>query len=647
MSDIRAPRIQTTEQPPASRSIVGMSTSTYALVGLFAKGPIGVPTCVTGLAEAHRLFGRPTHNTNGMRVLQLYFAQGGQRAYVTRTVHYGDVAKPHTLTAKVARVSIPDNNPHAGKAASGTVTLKAMPKEGDSVTIHNVAFTYGDTWPVAEPQLPTATQQQSDKQPSQQPQQAAATLAQAINSCTNDKIRTVVTAHIDKEAPQQLQLSCSQTGKAGNSIALAASNTKACTLSAKTLTDGQDSQAQPCLQLQAADGAGAHANGRTIHIEADTQPGHFRLSVLQEQQLIDRFDRLTLDTDSPDFVERRINNQAAASIRVQLQTPTSKYKRPHPWQPACGDYTLQGGDDGLAELTDADFIGDSTAATGLYSWNSIQRQFALASIPERPTAAVAQTALEFAQQQQHFLFLLDLPAHLTAQQALQYKRTHHLYSDYAALFYPSVLPQPHLDSTTANTPLPNSSVLAGCMARTDALPGKGVAKAAAGIDDGRLFGLQALASNTTQQQGVRDLLYSHGINPLWVQPGVGIFNDGSQLSRLDGMVRFVNERRLLLFIRSSLQEGLRFVLHENICERLYHRINSSIATFLTRVWQQGGLRGNTAQEAFFVDTSHGPGSINPPQQEQQGQLTVAIGVATLKPAQFVDVTFTLKGQAPL
>ena len=631
MTETLAPRIRTTEVPPASRSIVGVSTSTYALVGLFAKGPVGVPTVVAGLPEAHRLFGRPIPNGHGMRALQLYFAQGGQRAYVTRTAHYKDPAKPHTLTAKAAHVTILDDNPNTGKHASGSITIESAPEKGDTVSLNGVTFTYGESWPAPEPVSDIISEHvHSDKSETTTQQQAATTLMQAINSCTKDKIQNVLTARIDSKVPQKILLTAVQVGKAHNSIKLASSKPKACLLSGKTLTGGEDSEAKPCLRVQAADGPGTHANGRVICIDQAVQGSGFRLTVLQDEQVLDRFDNLTLNPDSVHFVEKRINNKGARLIHVQVKGNSHTGL-------AEGQHTLQGGDDGLTDLNDTDFIGDSTAATGLFSWKAIDKQFALASIPDRPTPAVTQAALEFAHKQQHFLFLPDLPAHLTAQEAVQYTRKHHLHSDYAAVFYPAVVVQ----DPQGGTLLPNSSALAGCMARTDALPGKGVAKAAAGIEDGRLFGLQELETQTTQQQGVRDFLYSHGINPLWIQPGVGIFNDGSQLTRLDGMVRFFNERRLLLFLRSSLQEGLHFVLHENICERLYHRINSTVTTFLTRVWQQGGLRGNTAQEAFFVDTSHGPGSINPPEQEQQGHVTVAIGVATLKPTQFVDLTFTL------
>ena len=326
-------------------------------------------------------------------------------------------------------------------------------------------------------------------------------------------------------------------------------------------------------------------------------------------------------------MENRVNKHGARLVHLKTNN-----KLP----PIPGDYVLKGGDDGLKDLNDADFIGDETAGTGMQAWKNIEGEFALASIPDRTKPKTQKAALELCDKQRHFLYVIDLPTDLDYREAAGHIREHALRSNHAAAFYPRLL----LEATSGETNVfPNSAAMAGVMARTDA--GKGVAKAPAGTEDGRLSGVAGLDDDATQQQSVRDFLYRESINPLWVKPGVGVFNDGALLSKSDGSVRFINQRRLIIYIESSLKDGLRFVLHENICERLYHRINATITTFLTRVWQQGGLRGNTADEAFFVDTSHGPGTLNPPESEDEGRVNVRVGLATLKPAQFVNVSLTL------
>ena len=554
--ELQAPRILTTELPPTSRSIMGVSTCTYALLGIFEKGPIGVPTFVAGLPEAHRLFGRPIAQGKSMHALQLYFAQGGQKAYVVRTAHYKDPAKPHTLTAQTAHVTILDNNPNVGKQATATITIQTEPEKGDTVTINGVTFTCGKNWDVPPKELTSEIKEnessievETSKLPFslKKPQQAALALKEALNNCKDKKISGLLTAQVSPKNPAQLILTTIPVGKSHNSIKLASSKNKTCILSGKTLTGGLDSQAKPCLKIEAANGVGTHANGCIIRIEKNHNNIGFSLAVIQDDQVLDRFDHLSLDPNSDNFIQSRINKKGARLITVHVQDSSSNLLTP-----TLGEHTLHGGDDGLNDLNDADFIGDDTSCTGLYSLKSIDKQFALASIPDRTTATFQKTALQFAQKQQHFLYLLDLPPHLTPQEAVQYKRKHHLYSEYTAMFYPHVY---CLQPSEVTALLPNSAAIAGLMARTDAVPGKGVAKAAAGIEDGRLWGLQGLEHAATQQQTVRDLLYKEGINPLWVQPGVGIINDGSHLSQLDGFVRFFNERRVLLFLRCSLQEG--------------------------------------------------------------------------------------------
>ncbi|MEM7495011.1 MAG: hypothetical protein AAF471_02505, partial [Myxococcota bacterium] len=423
-------------------------------------------------------------------------------------------------------------------------------------------------------------------------------------------------------------------GRSGNSIALRAHGTQALKLSGETLTGGKDGDARPALTVQAADGPGTHANGRVVRIgeAGNGKSDHFALTVLRGDEVLDHFDNLSLEPADPDFAHTRVNGRGARLIETRTHGTGASERD----LPCLGDHALTGGDDGLKGLTDTDFIGDETAGTGMYGWKSIEGRFALASIPDRPTPAVQRAALLLCEKQRHFFHITDLPAHLQWQEAISLKFKHCLHNNRASTFYTAIDPE---STSTLKGERSNSAGMAGAMARTDVL--KGVAKVAAGIEDGRLFGVTGLVNDATQQQSVRDALYQAGINPLWVKPGVGVFNDGALLSQPNGSVRFINQRRVLIYIESSLKEGMRFVLHENICERLYHRVNATITTFLTRVWQQGGLRGNTADEAFFVDTSHGPGTLNPPESEDEGRVNVRVGLATLKPAQFVNITLTL------
>jgi phage tail sheath protein FI len=96
--------------------------------------------------------------------------------------------------------------------------------------------------------------------------------------------------------------------------------------------------------------------------------------------------------------------------------------------------------------------------------------------------------------------------------------------------------------------------------------------------------------------------------------------------------RYVNVRRLFLFIEESIQEGIRWAVFEPNDLSLWKRLDRTITEFLTRVWSSGALFGATAAEAFYVKVDQ---SNNP--DPELGQVVVEVGVAPVRPAEFVVV----------
>lgn len=98
--------------------------------------------------------------------------------------------------------------------------------------------------------------------------------------------------------------------------------------------------------------------------------------------------------------------------------------------------------------------------------------------------------------------------------------------------------------------------------------------------------------------------------------------------------RYINVRRLFLFIEESLQEGLRWAVFQPNDLSLRKRVERTVSEFLTRVWTDGALFGASAAEAFHVkiDDENNPAAIR-----DLGRLVVEIGVAPVRPAEFVVV----------
>ncbi len=91
-------------------------------------------------------------------------------------------------------------------------------------------------------------------------------------------------------------------------------------------------------------------------------------------------------------------------------------------------------------------------------------------------------------------------------------------------------------------------------------------------------------------------------------------------------------RRLFLFLRESIDEGTQWVVFEPNTPDLWAKIRRNVTAFLTNVWRDGALFGATPEEAFYVKCDD---ETNPPEVRDLGQVITEIGVAVVKPAEFV------------
>ena len=101
--------------------------------------------------------------------------------------------------------------------------------------------------------------------------------------------------------------------------------------------------------------------------------------------------------------------------------------------------------------------------------------------------------------------------------------------------------------------------------------------------------------------------------------------------------RYINVRRLFLFLRESIDEGTQWVVFEPNDASLWAKITRNVTAFLTNVWRAGALFGSTPQQAFYVKCD---AETNPPDVRDLGQVVTEIGVAVVKPAEFVIFRIT-------
>jgi len=197
-------------------------------------------------------------------------------------------------------------------------------------------------------------------------------------------------------------------------------------------------------------------------------------------------------------------------------------------------------------------------------------------------------------------------------------------SKYAAMYFPRI----ELFDPVDNAPsfFPPSGHVAGIYARVDTE--RGVHKAPANEVVRGALGLEHRLSRADQE----------GLNPA----GINLIRDlngnlvvwGARTLGGDanGEWKYVNVRRLFLFLRESIDEGTQWVVFEPNDTSLWAKITRNVTAFLTNVWRSGALFGNTPAEAFYVRCD---ASTNPPEVRDLGQVVTEIGVAVVRPAEFV------------
>jgi phage tail sheath protein FI len=199
----------------------------------------------------------------------------------------------------------------------------------------------------------------------------------------------------------------------------------------------------------------------------------------------------------------------------------------------------------------------------------------------------------------------------------------------AAFYFPWIEvsdPVTKLNKDGGRRYVPPSGHVAGIYARVDAE--RGVHKAPANEVVRGALGVRYTISKAQQD----------GLNPV----GINCIRDmngnlrvwGARLSGGDslGEWKYVNVRRLFLFLCESIDEGTQWVVFEPNDSRLWAKITRNVTAFLTNVWRDGALFGDTPQQAFYVKCDS---TTNPASERELGKVIIEVGVAIVRPAEFV------------
>lgn len=358
------------------------------------------------------------------------------------------------------------------------------------------------------------------------------------------------------------------------------------------------------------------------------------------------------DINSTDFVETIVNNNSNY-ITVSVTDPTINPTV----QPIDAVLPLTNGRDGLS-ATSADFelllLTDGTS-----EFDTIDRPLVIfapeayakfvvdgqsASAAKSSATDVAQALIAWAKSGLGYA-VIDVVPNEGVVGALNYVDALTTTSQ-AAAYYPNYYIQDPLGrSNRSLRKIGPSSAVAGLYLSTDKSYGPFKAPAGIGVKVSGAISLERAFTpaeldslNTGVYVSGGTTYYQKPVNAIRNLPGAGIAVMGARTLKQDGTAnRYVNMRRSLIYIEKSLKQITQFAVFENNNSKLWTQLKTAIEVFLTEYRNQGGLRGASAADAFYVKID---GENNPPTTIANGEVHIEIGVALEYPAEFVVINLT-------
>lgn len=345
--------------------------------------------------------------------------------------------------------------------------------------------------------------------------------------------------------------------------------------------------------------------------------------------IVEDYETVSFNINAANYIEKK----TAKSDLIKIHVIEAKSELIPPIeQIGTAIITLDGGSNGSKDsLSAADFIGVDNGAgkrTGIQAFvdNDVVSIIAAPGIID---PNVQLTLVAHCENLASRFAVLDIPRDAKKVQDVIVHRNM-FDSNYAALYHPWLEVFDPLDKK--NIAVPPSGAIMGIYARSDntrgvhKAPANEVVKACVGLD-------------CQFNKGEQDLLNPKGINLIRAFPGQGIRVWGARTATSDASWKYVNVRRLFIFVEESIKANTNWAVFEPNDETLWVRVQRTISVFLTGLWRNGSLAGTSPEEAFFVNIGRNTMSQD---DIDNGRLICVIGIAPVKPAEFVIFRITQK-----
>lgn len=589
MPEYLAPGVFVEEIEIGPKSIEGVGTSTAAFIGECERGPVK-PTLVTGVEQYRRLFGTYAWKTNGQpstsfmrQALEGFFSNGGKRCFVTRVVGDAQLAK---LNIAVTRGG-DETSPEAGEAAAArkrAAELKedAVNKAGEAKAAAEQAAAETDPEAKARAEKDATAKAKAAERAKEKAEEAIALAHQAAANVQGGPVFTV---------------GALGPGAWGNRILISFSKASV--------------EAMPMA---------ADKKGKLFRAVVEYWKDRDQQPWLQEV-----YDNVSIDPRSPDYVVKRVSGYSSlidisASEDPNLTVDETVSANDIEPSGKTKQIWLTNGSD-AKKLSLPDYLGSEEpgARTGLSALETVDEAAIVCAPNAQDVEGLDLALVTHCEKLKDRFAILQTSGGPKSAADLAAPTD----SQFAAYYYPWIKV---IDGGSGVARLiPPVGHLAGIYARTDIE--RGVHKAPA---NEVVRGARGVEVEVTR--GEQEILNPRGVNCIRKFPGRGIRVWGARTMSSDPLWTYINVRRLFNYLEESIEEGTQWVVFEPNNQRLWSRVRQTVSGFLTTAWRDGALMGTTADEAFFVkcdETTMTPNDI------ETGRLIVLVGVAPVRPAEFV------------
>ena len=589
MPEYLSPGVYVEEFESGAVPMESVGTSTAGFIGLAEKGPVvGKPQLVTSFSEFVRIYGGHLSETKygAYRYLPFavehFFINGGARAFIMRVAPADAKAAegktPALLAFKAASPGQWGNSIKITISNESKQKTQIMEASGKNAVLKNTdGLVVGDVAAFFDGRASTY----------------------ATITAISEK-----TVTFDADVPQ----SCVDTGLVPTKFV------KSCELTV-TVKCGGDAEEYPFVTL-------------------NTESPDYILSRMSKSDLVkvEVIASAPVKESKPAAKDDKAKDAKEGEKPVEAATaPVAAAGKPgSPFDSIGGNgdaisVEFSGGDDGaVGSIAAGDFIGTDGGPgkrTGIQAFIE-SSGVSIMAVPGVTIPDVSLSLVAYCENQKSAFAVIDMPRDKKKpDEMLTYRDMFD--SSYVGIYHPWLEVNDPLAKKSIF--IPPSGSMAGVYARSDIAVG--VHKAPANEVVRACTGLE-YSFNTGEQ----DLLNPKGVNLIRAFPGRGIRVWGARTLSSNATWKYINVRRLFIFLEESIRENTNWVVFEPNTEVLWARVRRSVEMFLTTVWRSGALFGSTPDEAFFVDIGR-----NTMTQDDidNGRLICIIGAAPVKPAEFV------------